>query len=99
MKPALWTEWATTPGCVSILDACRPGCARIADAPSRVVDECLARYGEKRILFCDELGQWRELLHTGIVYRGIGEYSGMVPGRGTEISPIARPISREGGDV
>lgn len=79
MRP-FWTEWATLSGIVFVLSGRRPGRCGVEDNPAAVVDELLGRYGEKRFVFCDDAGRWRELLHTGITYRGMTDYEGLVPG-------------------
>ncbi|WP_176477969.1 hypothetical protein [Mesorhizobium sp. WSM3862] len=45
----------------------------------RVVERCLAAYGERRIIYRDSEGEWGELLHTGIQFRGFAPYTDRTP--------------------
>lgn len=72
-------EVSVTMGIVFIVDQCKPNFASITNAAETVVDECLAKYGEKRIVYRDSDGRWSELLHTGIMFRGFAAYEGPVP--------------------
>ncbi|PWJ81556.1 hypothetical protein C7441_11088 [Pseudaminobacter salicylatoxidans] len=80
MKHASYSEWAVTPGFVFITDNCRDDLPSVTNDAERVVSECLAYYGEKRIIYRDSDGRWDELLHTGIQFRGFAPYNGDVPG-------------------
>lgn len=81
MIRANWSEWAVTMGMVFIVDNDRPHFASITNAAEQVVQDCLGRYGEKRIIYRDSAGEWGELLHTGIQFRGFAPYVGPVPKR------------------
>lgn len=79
MKRSSYTEIGATSGSVFIVDDCRPDCPSVTNDAERVVTECLAKYGERRIIYRDSDGQWGELLHTGIQFRGFGPYDGPLP--------------------
>lgn len=81
MIRASWSEWAVTMGVVFIVDNDKPNFASITNAAEQVVSECLGRYGEKRIIYRDSTGDWSELLHTGIQFRGFAPYAGQIPER------------------
>ncbi|MDG4887619.1 MAG: hypothetical protein EOQ64_15520 [Mesorhizobium sp.] len=79
MRRASYTEIAVTPGMVFIADRCRPGLPSVTNDAERVVEECLAAYGERRIVYRDSAGEWGELLHTGIQFRGFAPYTDRTP--------------------
>lgn len=81
MKRASYSEWAVTPGFVFITDNCKPNLPSITNAAETVVEDCLARYGERRIVYRDSEGRWDELLHTGIQFRGFAPFTGEIPGQ------------------
>ncbi|RUV98169.1 hypothetical protein EOA75_01130 [Mesorhizobium sp. M1A.F.Ca.IN.022.07.1.1] len=77
MKRASYAEFAVTPRMVFLADRCRPD---LRDQRCRaVVEQCLAAYGERRIIYRDSGGEWGEQLHTGIQFRGFAPYTDRTP--------------------
>lgn len=78
-KHAAWRTMAVTPATVFIEDRCLPDCPSITNDAELVVERVLAEHGEKRIVYRDSAGEWAELLHTGVMFRGFAPYTGQVP--------------------
>ncbi|BCH12006.1 hypothetical protein MesoLj131c_62640 [Mesorhizobium sp. 131-3-5] len=76
-----YSEMAVTQAFVFITDNCRPGSMSVTNDAERVVQECLGIYGERRIIYRDSEGEWAELLHTGIQFRGFAPFEGDIPGQ------------------
>lgn len=74
-----YSEMAVMAGFVFIIDNCRPGAMSVTNDAENVVQECLSRYGERRIIYRDSEGEWAELLHTGIQFRGLAPYTDRTP--------------------
>jgi hypothetical protein len=81
MMRTSYSEWAVTQGFVFITDAGHRGKQSVTNDAERVVQECLGRYGERRIIYRDKDGQWGEMLHTGIQFRGFAPFDGDIPGQ------------------
>jgi hypothetical protein len=79
MTRSSYSEMAVTPGFVFIANNCRPGSTSVTNDAENVVQECLGRYGERRIVYRDSQGEWGELLHTGIHFRGFAPYTDRTP--------------------
>ncbi|MES0071866.1 hypothetical protein [Mesorhizobium sp. M0058] len=80
MTRSSYSELALTSGFVFIADRCRPGAMSLTNDAERVVRECLGIYGERRIVYRDSNGDWAEMLHTGIQFRGFAPFAGEIPG-------------------
>ena len=76
---ARWSEYAIVPGIVFLVDDCRPNFASVTNAAETVVEELLDRYGERRFVYRDSQGEWAELLHTGIQFRGFAPFDSDIP--------------------
>ena len=79
MTRSSYSEMAAMAGFVFITDNCRPGSMSVTNDAANVVQECLSRYGERRIVYRDSQGEWGELLHTGIQFRGFAPYTDHTP--------------------
>lgn len=79
MTRSSYSEMAVMHGFVFITDNCRPGSMSVTNDAERVVQECLGIYGERRIIYRDSEGEWAELLHTGIQFRGFAPYTDRTP--------------------
>ncbi|MBZ9683272.1 hypothetical protein LB531_21680 [Mesorhizobium sp. CO1-1-2] len=79
MTRSSYSEMAVMHGFVFITDNCRSGSMSVTNDAERVVQECLGIYGERRIIYRDSEGEWGELLHTGIQFRGFAPYTDRTP--------------------
>lgn len=51
----------------------------VTNAAEEVVQQLLATYGNKKIVYQDTEGQWDELIHDGIQFTDFGPFRGQLP--------------------